>query len=127
MGNMSRSKVRQQFTDLSLLALSPQLGDFVSQILGWGFIEPHWWRNYPHSHSFFEVCFAFEGQGTFRIKGTDYQVQVGDVFVAKPGESHEIVSSDHNPLGVYFWSYTLVPPSGSRRGSSAADTFWCLD
>ncbi|WP_201379375.1 AraC family transcriptional regulator [Ktedonobacter sp. SOSP1-52] len=75
--------------------------------MGWGFIGPRWWRNYLHTHSFFEVCYAFQGQGLFRFAGVDYAVQAGDVFIAKPGVAHEIISSEEDPLGIYFWSYTL--------------------
>ncbi|MBZ0287834.1 MAG: AraC family transcriptional regulator, partial [Anaerolineae bacterium] len=29
--------------------------------------------------------------------------------VARPGEPHEIIASEEDPLGIYFWWYTLVP------------------
>lgn len=101
---------RQRFTDLRALSLHLQLGNFAAQILGWGFFEPRWWRNYLHVHSFFEVCYAYAGSGTFQINGVIYPVQAGDVFIARPAEPHEIISSEADPLGIYFWSYTLVPP-----------------
>ncbi len=100
---------RSRFTDLELLSLSLHLGGFTGQILGWGFIEPRWWRNYLHVHSFFEVCYAFQGRGIFQISNVEHRVQAGDLFVARPGEPHEIISDDDEPLGIYFWSYTLVP------------------
>lgn len=99
---------RQRFTDLSQLPLSLRMGSFQSEILGWGFFEPRWWRNYLHSHSFFEICYAFAGEGLFRIGEQEHSVRQGQVFVARPGETHEIISATHNPLGIYFWSYTLT-------------------
>lgn len=90
------------------MALTLQLGDFTAQIRGWGFYEPVYWRNYLHEHSFFEICYAYAGRGTFLMNGVLYPVQAGDVFVAKPGEPHEIISSEDDPLGIYFWSYTLT-------------------
>ena len=110
---------RSRFTELRSLSLVVQVGGFTSQMRGWGFFEPEWWRNYLHVHSFFEVCYAFAGRGLFHINGVDYTVQAGDVFVAKPDEPHEIVSSDTDPLGIYFWSYTLIPPAERH---SDADT-----
>lgn len=98
-----------QFTDLNLLSLSLQCGSFTCELLYWGFFEPLWWRNYLHVHSFFEVCYAYQGRGTFRITDQTLQVQAGDVFVAGPGEAHEIISSHDDPLGIYFWAYTLLP------------------
>jgi AraC-like DNA-binding protein len=106
---------RSRFTDLRSLTLAVKLGGFAARMRGWGFIEPEWWRNYLHVHSFFEVCYAYQGQGLFRINGVDYTVQAGEVFVAKPGEPHEIISSETDPLGIYFWSYTLVPPQSGAE------------
>src|SRR5690348_4349129 len=97
-----------QFTDLNLLSLSLQCGSFTCELLYWGFFEPRWWRNYLHVHSFFEVCYAYQGRGTFRIHDQTLPVQAGDVFVARPGEAHEIISSQDDPLGIYFWAYTLL-------------------
>ncbi len=99
----------QRFIELEGLSLNLKLGKFKGKVLGWGFIKPHWWRNHMHTHSFFEVCYAYQGQGTFHIQGMDYPVEQGQVFVARPGKPHQIVSSGDDPLGIYFWSFTLVP------------------
>jgi AraC family L-rhamnose operon transcriptional activator RhaR len=98
-----------RFTDLRALTLGVTLGGYAAHIRGWGYYEPKWWRNYLHEHSFFEICYAYAGRGTFLINGVLYTVRAGEVFVAKPGEPHEIVSSEDDPLGIYFWSYTLTP------------------
>ena len=100
---------RRRFTELNQHRFSLSLGSFTCKILGWGFLGERWWRNYLHVHSFYEICCAFDGVGVFHINDTDYEVRAGDVFVAKPAESHEIVSSESAPLGIYFWSYTLIP------------------
>ncbi|QBD76972.1 AraC family transcriptional regulator [Ktedonosporobacter rubrisoli] len=99
---------QQRFTDLNHLALSLHIGSFQSEILSWGFFEAGWWRNYLHTHSFFEVCYAFAGRGLFRINEQEYTVRQGQIFVARPGEVHEIISSEEEPLGIYFWAYTLT-------------------
>lgn len=89
-------------------------------MLYWGVLGEKLWRNYLHAHSFFEVCYAFAGAGTFRIgdeKPVVHRVRTGDVFIAKPGQTHEIVSARGSargvgrgakPLGIYFWAFTLV-------------------
>lgn len=112
---------RQHFLDLNLLTPEIQLGSFAGQLLHWGFIAANPWRNYLHTHSFFEVCYCFQGRGTFRIFGHDHQVGTGDVFVARPGEPHEIIADDEDPLGIYFWSYTLVPQKEQQPGSRGTD------
>lgn len=102
-------KSRSRFTDLNQMRFSLSLGSYGGEVLGWGYLGERWWRNYLHMHSFYEVCCAFDGAGVFRINDTEYAIQAGDVFVAKPAELHEIVSSEPSPLGIYFWSFSLRP------------------
>lgn len=111
------------FTDLNFLPLSLQIGHFHGEMQSWGFIEPERgrWRNYLHTHSFFEVCYAFQGCGVFHIRDAAYEIQTGEVFIAKPGELHEIISSGDAPLGLYFWSYTLVPSQGTDATAPGSD------
>lgn len=103
-----REPFRQKFFELDRLHVSVRLGSSRADLLYWGVLGEKWWRNYLHAHSFFEICYAFAGQGTFRMLGKDYDVKAGDLFVARPGETHEIVSSRAKPLGIYFWAFTLV-------------------
>ena len=88
---------RHRFVDLGGLRVSLKIGSFSSEVLSWGFIKPRFWRNYLHAHSFFEVCYVYQGKGTFRMLGKDYPVKKGDCFVAKPKEPHEIISSRQEP------------------------------
>jgi AraC-like DNA-binding protein/mannose-6-phosphate isomerase-like protein (cupin superfamily) len=110
---------RQRFLELNSVPLQVQLGGFSAELLGWGFISGDWWRNYLHVHSFFEICYAFTGKGEFRICNEVHQIKAGDVFVAKPDEPHEIISSKKEPLEIYFWSYTLQAP---KRQTGEMDT-----
>jgi len=104
---------QSRFTDLNKLPLSINLGSYSGDFLYWGFFEPDYWRNYLHIHSFFEICYAYQGYGVFRICDVEERVTAGQLFVAKPGEPHEILSSHDDPLGIYFWSYTLLPVAGA--------------
>src|SRR3954452_22095996 len=99
---------RQRFFELDRAHVSVRLGSSRADMMYWGVLGDRWWRNYLHAHSFYEVCYAFAGKGTFRILGNDCPVKDGDVFVAKPDETHEIVSSRSSPLGIYFWAFNLV-------------------
>jgi hypothetical protein len=113
---------RQRFLELNSVPLRLNLGSFSSDILHWGFIADEWWRNYLHVHSFFEICYAFSGKGEFRICNEVHKVKAGDVFVAKPDEPHEIIADKKEPLEIYFWSYTLVPPAKRQTGPNDIDT-----
>jgi AraC-like DNA-binding protein len=89
------------------------LGSYRTPMQYWGYIEPRWWRNHLHTHTFFEICYAFAGKGTFAIGGDVHKVRRGQVFVARPGEAHEIISNRSDPLGIYFWAFTLVQEPGA--------------
>lgn len=92
---------------LNQIPVNIRTPDFVADILWWGMYEDEWWRNYLHVHSFHEICYAFAGRGTFFINNQLHNIQIGDLFIARPGNYHEIISSEDDPLGIYFWSYTL--------------------
>lgn len=100
----------QHFTDLNQMKLELPLEGAEVEFLYWGFFDGvEWWRNYLHLHSFFELCFVLQGEGKFRINHTKHHVKQGDLFLARPEERHEIISSREKPLAILFWSYTLLP------------------
>ncbi|SDS86251.1 AraC family transcriptional regulator [Microlunatus soli] len=90
--------------------------DFVS----WGFYRPNVWRNYWHTHSFYEVCLAYAGAGTFDVGDQHWSIDAGTVFVARPGDLHQIIADPTAPLGIAFWGFTLVP----GRGATPARPGW---
>lgn len=96
-----------EIVDLNAMPIAVEVAGHRAEFLGWGYFAAQPWRNYLHSHSFFEICYAFAGRGTFLNRGIQHEVRAGDLFVARPGEMHEIVADDADPLGIYFWSYTL--------------------
>lgn len=98
---------RDAIRQLNQIPVHIRTQDFTADILWWGMYEDEWWRNYLHVHSFYEICYAFDGTGTFLINNHLYDIQAGDLFIARPGDYHEIISSEQHPLGIYFWSYTL--------------------
>jgi AraC-like DNA-binding protein len=82
---------------------------FHADFLSWGHYRPEYWRNYWHTHSFHEVCLAYSGEGRFNAGPTQYDVVPGSVFLARPGDVHEIESSHSSPLGIAFWGFTFRP------------------
>ncbi len=109
---------RSRFVELNALPLELRLGQYMAQMLYWGYYAPAWWRNYLHIHSFFEICYVYAGRGTFLIDGTEYAIAAGDVFVALPTLPHEIISSTELPLGIYFWAHTLTTNTPLTKSSS---------
>jgi AraC family transcriptional regulator of arabinose operon len=96
-----------RFVDLAGLLESCEVDGFRADFLSWGHYQPEYWRNYWHSHSFHEVCLAYSGSGRFNSGDKEYDVQTGSVFIARPGDVHEIESSRSEPLGIAFWGFTF--------------------
>ncbi|GAA0589732.1 helix-turn-helix transcriptional regulator [Kribbella sandramycini] len=98
-----------RFVDLAGLLESCEVDGFRADFLSWGHYRPEYWRNYWHTHSFHEVCLAYSGAGRFDNGSTRYDVRPGSVFLARPGDVHEIESSHSEPLGIAFWGFTFRP------------------
>lgn len=103
-----QADLREGFADLCRLPLNLILGSYHAQPVYWGVINRAWWRNYEHAHSFFEVCYCYAGGGTFELEKTIYEIGPGDVFIARPGQVHEIISAKKGPMCIHFWAFTLV-------------------
>jgi AraC-like DNA-binding protein len=103
-----------RFVDLAGLLESCEVDGFHADFLSWGHYRPEYWRNYWHTHSFHEVCLAYSGEGRFNSGDVRYDVQPGAVFLARPGDVHEIESSHTYPLGIAFWGFTFRPGSDER-------------
>jgi AraC family L-rhamnose operon transcriptional activator RhaR len=117
----NRVVAREGFNELDHIPISLSLGSYRADAIYWGVLGRKWWRNFLHAHSFFEVCYVFHGRGTFTINGKRYPITTGNVFVAKPNEPHEIISSRKDPLQLHFWAFTLVPAPGAPKTSGTAD------
>lgn len=99
---------------LNSVRLGTTLAGRRVEFVDWGFYPPEPWRNYWHSHSYFEFCYAYAGRGTFRLGALEHPVGAGELFLARPGEVHEITTDARDPLGIVFWSWTMVPERGPR-------------
>lgn len=105
----------RSLVNLNSARIAVSVGGHRAEFLYWGVHEPAPWRNYLHLHSFFEVCYAYAGEGVFRSGGREHQVTAGTLFLARPGDVHEIVSSESDPLGISFWAFTLIPVRDSAQ------------
>ncbi|MBU3866513.1 AraC family transcriptional regulator [Streptomyces sp. 4503] len=110
-----------RLAELTGLLDTCSVGGFQADFVGWGFYPASPWRNYWHRHSSYEVCLAYSGAGRFSIGAEHHDVGAGDVFVARPGDIHEIESSQTDPLGIAFWGFTL---RAGREGPLPGERGW---
>jgi AraC-like DNA-binding protein/uncharacterized cupin superfamily protein len=76
------------------------LNEYVRQLAGddlffkiyyWG-VNPRHYDNPFHKHSFFEICYVMDGQGTYSEHDSNYPLQAGTLFLSRPGMTHQIRS-----------------------------------
>lgn len=96
-----------RYLDLSDMGLQFEMDGANGRLLGWGYYVPEWWRNYLHSHSFFELCYVYQGEGSFHLDGAEHPLKQHDLVIARPNRKHEMISSQRDPLGIYFWAFSL--------------------
>jgi len=106
--------------DLAASTFSVRIEDLDADLVSFGHYFPSVWRNYLHTHSFYEVCLVYAGVGFYRNGDRTVEVVPGTVFLARPGDVHEIRSSADSPLGLAFWGFTLRP----RRGANVPERGW---
>src|SRR5262245_55055895 len=116
--NLAAAAHRARFLELNALPLAPRLGSVRAEGTYWGHIgQQQDWRKYAHTHSFYEICYACAGGGTFEMLGKVYSIRRGDVFIAKPGEPHEIIPARRDTMGIHFWAFTLLKDRAQTRGA----------
>ncbi|MGO3314303.1 MAG: helix-turn-helix domain-containing protein, partial [Brachybacterium tyrofermentans] len=79
------------FVDLAGLLVTGEVGGVDLDYLSWGFYAPAVWRNYAHTHSYFEVCLAYSGSGTFSVEGEVQAMGAGALCVGRTGDVLGIV------------------------------------
>lgn len=50
-----------------------------------------------HTHELYELYYFMEGSGIYRVEGTPYPLQKGDIFIMRPAEVHHIDITDNKP------------------------------
>lgn len=71
----------------------------------WG-AEPRHFDNPIHKHSFFEICYVIDGEGTYRDNGKVYPLTKNTFFCSRPNIPHQILS--HDGLFLLFVAFEVV-------------------
>jgi len=93
------------------------------RIHGWGVDVPHY-DNPVHKHTFVEICYVMEGEGSYTDQGTDYPLGPGTLFCSRPGATHQIRS--RSGLTLLHISFELdesrSTPEGAERYRQLVET-----
>jgi AraC-like DNA-binding protein len=75
-----------------------------------------------HAHpAFYEAHFIVDGSLGFRVRGQDYEVPGGTVFLTKPGEVHSGVDTTLQPAE-WYWIQLQFPANQALPGLTRAET-----
>ncbi|MEK8128268.1 AraC family transcriptional regulator [Paenibacillus filicis] len=67
-------------------------GEAVSFLVHYWGIMPEHFDNPVHRHSFFEVCYVMQGEGSYTEQDITYPLSAGTLFISRPGIWHQIQS-----------------------------------
>ena len=60
------------------------------------------WSSSSNVHKTYEFCFVLRGKGTYCMRGKKFNVEPGDLFIAKPGHRHYEVCDPEDPFELIF-------------------------
>lgn len=95
-----------------------QYVDYLSQngasfrIHYWG-VMPRHYNTTSHQHSFLEVCYVLEGEGTYIDDGQMYFLQKDTLFISKPNILHEIKSEES--LYLFYIGFELIESKSNKE------------
>ncbi|MFC4599899.1 helix-turn-helix domain-containing protein [Cohnella hongkongensis] len=111
-----------EFTQQELNHFNAVLNDCAVNLSGseLSFYVHYWggerklYTNHVHKHSFFEICYVIDGQGTYEEGSHRLPIEPGTLFMSRPHFKHQIISDDG--LYILFVAFELLPSESSREG-----------
>lgn len=86
-----------------------KLGGGEVDILSWSY-TPHLPDNRLHRHTHFEICqVGAYGRGRFLVEGRPHELGPGDLFIARPGVTHQIVNTGSPDMELFWVSFIWLP------------------
>ena len=91
--------------------------DICMNIMYWGFMPTHY-DNTMHRHSFFEICYVLDVEGSYIEQGNEHPLRKGTAFLSLPGVWHQILSSTGLTL-----SYAAFEVDDQQTGATHLEAF----
>ncbi|WP_299833749.1 helix-turn-helix domain-containing protein [uncultured Metabacillus sp.] len=82
------------------------------QVHYWGVMPKHY-DNLLHKHSFFEVCYVVEGEGTYIDGDCSYMLKKNTLFLSRPEVIHQIKSEEG--LSLLYVAFQLIESESSEN------------
>lgn len=78
----------------------------------WGVMPRHYNTN-VHQHSFLEICYVLEGEGTYIESDHTYSLQKNTLFISKPNVLHQIKSEES--LYLLYIGFELIESESNEE------------
>ena len=114
------------FTPLLISALQPPrnlseqftIGSLLVKMHFHSYYNMRGQRNKPHLHSHHEICLVASGKGVFDHGEDTCRLELGDLFLAQPGVTHEIISDRREHLVLTYFGFDIAKPQERLPGDS---------
>ncbi len=68
------------------------------------------YQTYEHQQSVYEITYVFSGSGEFIVNGVPYTMQKEDLFLSRKEGTHNIISSETDPLRYFYLGFDFSEP-----------------
>jgi AraC-like DNA-binding protein len=86
-------------------------GDSTSFLVHYWGVVPEHYDNHVHRHSFFEICYVMQGEGSYSENDCTYPLTEGTIFISRPGIWHQIRSD--TGLALFFVAFEVIESRSS--------------
>jgi AraC family L-rhamnose operon transcriptional activator RhaR len=92
-------------------------------VYNWAY-DAHLADNYPHRHTYYEICLVGEyGSGIFSVENKPFEIEPGDLFLARPGVMHQITNTQPELMELYWVCFSIESASGCGSVGSLTGRF----
>ncbi len=112
--------IKESEARLNQLAVSLINKQVSFRVHYWG-VDPCLTYNPVHRHSFFEICYVLDGEGSYLESRSEYSLKQGSLFCSRPMISHQICSV--NGLYLIWVAFELDELQSSP---TAVEDYWDL-
>lgn len=108
--DMTQQELHNSNSLLNECAINLRGKDLSFYVHYWGG-EQKLYTNHIHKHSFFEICYIVNGQGTYVENNQNYPLKKGTFFMSRPHIKHQIFSNEG--LYIIFIAFELIESESS--------------
>lgn len=81
------------------------------------------YETFEHDQAVYEITYVLSGTGTFYVDDRVYEMQKGDLLIVRKGQTHNIISSEDDPLRYFYLGFDFVDPITDEKILQLKDFF----